>query len=239
MTSCLAMRQVAIGLILGLCLAGTAFAEMVEVAPGVRVTKKTFNAPLNEQPFYGFTEFSAQQRAANEEFVKGALDVTGGDRKKAVDEIVTRGWVSFFEGKLDEAARRFNQAFLVDPQQSSVYHSFAAIADERFNDRAYAEELFVIARALPNPMIMLNADYGRFLVKMGRPREARPLLEQAIIDAPNFATAWANLGFVRLAAGDQTGGCAAVNKALELEVSASSRAQYTALALRAQCGKAP
>ena len=117
--------------------------------------------------------------------------------------IVTRGWALFFEGKRDEAARRFNQAFLLDPRQSSVYHSFAAIADEKFNDRAYAEELFLIAKALPNPMIMLNAEYGRFLVKMGRPKEARPVLEQAIIDVPNFSGAWANLGYARLQAGER------------------------------------
>jgi hypothetical protein len=36
-------------------LAQAALAEMVEVAPGVGVTKKTYyGAPLNEQSFYGF-----------------------------------------------------------------------------------------------------------------------------------------------------------------------------------------
>lgn len=232
-------KRLSMGLLFCLCLVGAAFAEMVEVAPGINVTKRTFPGPGNEQPFFGFIAFTAQQRAANEEFVKGALDAFGGNRQKAVDEIVTRGWSLFFEGKLDEATRRFNQAFLVEPRQSSIYHSFAAIADEKFNDKAYAEELFVIARTLPNPMTTLNADYGRFLVKIGRPREALPLLEQGVIDTPNLGMAWANLGWVRLVGGDQKGGCAALSKASQLEVSATSRAQYAALASRAQCGNSP
>ena len=31
-----------------------AAAETVEVAPGVQVTKRTYAAPINEQPFFGF-----------------------------------------------------------------------------------------------------------------------------------------------------------------------------------------
>ncbi len=32
----------------------SAAAEAVEVAPGVQVTKRSFTAPVNEQPFFGF-----------------------------------------------------------------------------------------------------------------------------------------------------------------------------------------
>src|SRR5262245_52194339 len=133
------MKRLGLSLLFCLCLTGAAFAEMVEVAPGVTVTKKTYNAPANEQPFYGFVEFTPQQRAANEHFVKMALDLSSGDRRKAVGAIGDRAWSLFFEGKLDEAARRFNQMFLLDPQQSSVYHGLAVIAHGRFGDRDYAE----------------------------------------------------------------------------------------------------
>ena len=38
-----------------------AAAEMVEVAPGVQVTKRSYTAPVNEQPFFGFAAKSAEQ----------------------------------------------------------------------------------------------------------------------------------------------------------------------------------
>ena len=40
-----------------------AAAETVEVAPGVQVTKRSFTAPVNEQPFFGFTAKSPEQKA--------------------------------------------------------------------------------------------------------------------------------------------------------------------------------
>jgi hypothetical protein len=101
--------------------AHAALAESVEVAPGIQVTKKTYSAPVNEQPFFGFTVKTDAQREADDKFVKALLDATG-TREKALEEITNRGWRALGAGKLGEAAQRFNQAFLVDPKQSVVYH---------------------------------------------------------------------------------------------------------------------
>ena len=43
-----------LALLIWLFLAAPATAEMVEVAPGVSITRKSFDAPINEQPFFGF-----------------------------------------------------------------------------------------------------------------------------------------------------------------------------------------
>ena len=50
-----------------------AAAETVEVAPGVQVTKRTYAAPVNEQPFFGFAAKTAEQKAEDEKFVS-AID---------------------------------------------------------------------------------------------------------------------------------------------------------------------
>jgi Tfp pilus assembly protein PilF len=218
------------------CLASPA--ETVEVAPGIQVTKKIFDAPLNEQPFYGFIPFDEELQETNQKFVAAALAVYGGDRKRTVEEIVSRGWSLMGEGKLEEATRRFNQAYLVDPRQSRVYHSLAVIADERFQDKAYAEELFRIAKTLPNPMVSLNADYGRLLVLLDRPREALPLLEQATVDTPGLGTAWANLGYARFVTDDHPAACAAFGKARQLKLPESAQFEVSVWASRAQCGQA-
>ena len=68
---------------------------------------------------------------------------------------------------------RFNQAFLISPEQSRVYHGFAVIAQARFNDLDAADELFRIALKQPNPVKALKADYGRLLLVAKRPRDAQ------------------------------------------------------------------
>ena len=60
-----------------------------------------------------------------------------------------------------EAAVRFNQAFLISPEQSAVYHGFAAIAQARFKDFDAAENCSGLRSSSRNPMKALKADYGR------------------------------------------------------------------------------
>src|SRR5438477_9592070 len=89
-----------------------ASAETVEVAPGVQVTKRTYPAPVNEQPFFGFAAKSSEQKAEDEKFVSAMIGATG-SREKAFEEATKRAWIAIQAGKIREAALRFNQAFLV------------------------------------------------------------------------------------------------------------------------------
>ena len=217
-----------------LFLAGAASAETVEVAPGVQVTKKTYSAPSNEQPFFGFVARDAAQQAADENFVKAMIEATG-TREKAFDEASNRGWRALGKGNAAEAAQRFNQAFLLAPEQSRVYHGFAAVAQIRFRDADFAEELFRIARQQPNPLKTLNADYGRALLIAKRPREAQPVLEQAVKDTPDFGDAWVNLAWARLRNGDPAAACAAADEAARQRPSRNASTDLIALRSSAQC----
>jgi Tfp pilus assembly protein PilF len=213
---------------------GRAPAKMVEVAPGVSVTKTTFSAPLNEQPFYGFAEKTALQREADAKFVAAAEKLTG-SREKAFSETMHRAWKAFFAGDLAVAARRFNEAYLIDPTQSGVYHGLGLIAFERFHDPVFADELLRIARTQPNPSPVLNADYGRFLLVNKRPRDAEPVLEQAVRDAPNFPAAWSNLAWARLQNGNNAEVCTAVSQAAALSPPGDVQADIKMLRSRAGC----
>ena len=160
----------------------SAAAETVEVAPGVQVTKRAYTAPINEQPFFGFAVKDSAQQAADANFVNAIIQAAG-TREKAFDETAKRGWRAVNAGRMGEAAQRFNQAFLISPEQSAVYQGFAAVTQARFKDLDATEELFRIALKQPHPMKALNADYGRFLLIAKRPRDAQPVLEQAVKDA--------------------------------------------------------
>jgi Tfp pilus assembly protein PilF len=227
-----AVRAVACVLMLASPLA--AAAESVEVAPGVQVTKRTYAAaPTNEQPFFGFAARNAEEKTGDEKFVSAIIGATG-SREKAFEEITMRGWRAVNTGKIREAALRFNQAFLISPEQSAVYHGLAVVAQFRFNDLDAADELFKIALKQPNPVKALRADYGRMLLIAKRPREAQPVLEQAVKDAPDFGDAWTNLAVARFQNGDAAA-CAAADEAAKKRPSNNSGADLTAVRSAAQC----
>jgi Tfp pilus assembly protein PilF len=209
-------------------------AETVEVAPGVQVTKKTYSAPVNEQPFYGFVVKSAALRDADEQFLKGIIQLTG-SRQAAFERTAARGWKALGVGNSSEAALRFNEAFLLLPEESEVYHGLAAVAQARFNDVEFAEELFKIALRQPHPLKLVNADYGRLLMIAKRPRDAQPVLEQAVIDVPEFGDAWSNLALARLQNGDRASACAALEQAVTRHPSKNARADLVLVRSNAQC----
>ena len=211
-----------------------AAADTVEVAPGVQVTKRTYPVPANEQPFFGFAVKTEAQREADDKFLKAVLEAAG-TREKALEEIVKRGWRALGSGKANEAAQRFNQAFLLAPEQSVVYHGFAAIAQIRFNDLDSAEELFGIALKQPDPLKILNADFGRLLLIAKKPAQALPVLEQAIKVTPDFGDAWTNLAWARLQTGDRDGACAAAAEALTRRPSSNASVDLNRLRNDVQC----
>jgi predicted Zn-dependent protease len=214
--------------------AAPALAETVEVAPGVQVTKRSYKAPLNEQPFFGFAVRDAAQREADEKFVKAMVAATG-SREKAFDEATTRAWRAVIAGKAGEATMRFNQAWLIQPEPSAVYHGMAVAVLMRHADPAAAEELFDIARRQPKPLRMLNADYGRFLLVAKRPVEAQKALEQAVLDAPDVGDAWSNLAQARLQNGDRAAACLAAEEAGKRRPSATALKDIGVLRLSAKC----
>lgn len=225
---------VSIGVAAVLLVLGNANAETVEVAPGVQVTKTTFTAPPNEQPFFGFVDKTAEQRAADAKFV-AEVTAAAGSKDKAFDVIVLRGWKAFMANRPGEAAKRFNQAYLLSPEQSRVYHGFAAVAQARFNDLDFAVELFKLARKQPAPLKALNADYGRVLLMAKRVQDAKPVLEQAVIDAPDFGDAWVNLAYARMKNGDNSGACAAADEAARRKPSSNAGRDLVFIKKDAQC----
>lgn len=188
-------------------------AQCVQLAPDVCVTNKSYDAPVNEQPFFGFAAKTPAMTAADDKFV---LDAAKLGKDKALVEVLLRGQEAMARNDLPTAARRFNQAFLLEKRDSRVYHGFALIAQYRFKDLAYAEELFGIAKRLPNALPSLSGEYGHLLMTLKRPAEALPLLEQAAKETPSSPVVWNDLAFARLLTRDRFGACDASAEALRL-----------------------
>jgi Flp pilus assembly protein TadD len=204
------MRKSARLIIFGWAMIGLppmAYAEKVEVTPSVTVTRKTYSAPLNEAPFFNFAEKTATQKEADARFVNEVLKRVP-DRSKAAHAASVAGWEALIaRGDYATAAKRFNQAFLLDPKDSSVYHGFAAVAASRFQDSEFADELFQIAARMNSPSRTLSADHGRMLLMAGRLVEAKPLLERAVRDNPDWAVPRSNLALAVFRMGDVAEAC--------------------------------
>ena len=185
-------------------LSASARADQVEVTAGVTVTRKTYPVPLNEAPFFNFAWRTAGLTKINEDFV-AEVSRAEPDRAKAVRHAIARGWQAQISERDDaNAAKRFNQAFLLDAEESGVYHGFAAVVASRFRDFDFSDELFRIAARMKSPARSLSADHGRMLLIAGRPREAKPLLERGVRENPDWAVPQSNLALALL----QTGGAA-------------------------------
>jgi Tfp pilus assembly protein PilF len=232
--NCLKFIIRAAAIVLTLASALAAAAETIEVAPGVQVTKRTYSAPTNEQPFFGFEVKNSEDKAADDKFVDAIVAATG-SREKAFEETTMRAWRAVQAGRIREAALRFNQAFLILPDQSSVYHGFAVVSQARFNDLDAADELFKIALKQPHPVKALSADYGRFLLMAKRPRDAQSVLEQAVKDSPDFGDAWTNLAWARFQNGDLDAACVAAEEAAKQRPTSNSIGDLTAIRAIAKC----
>ena len=226
------LRWAFVCLLIGLC--ASARADQVEVTPGVTVTRKTYPVPLNEAPFFNFARRTAELNKSDEDFI---LEISRHepDRAKAAQYAIARGWQALkSERDPATAAKRFNQAFLLDPQQSGVYHGLAAVVESRFRDFDFSDELFRIATRMNSPAPTLSADHGRMLLIAGRPAEAKPLLERGVGDNPDWAVPQSNLALALLQTGDAADACrvAAMVKGRDLD---SVRSDLALLRRRANC----
>lgn len=79
-------------------------------------------------PMYGGIEKDVGQKIADAEFVAEAGKLAG-SRQKASEEFVKKGWEAFFSKRdLMMAMRRFNQAWLLNPENSDVLWGFGVLS---------------------------------------------------------------------------------------------------------------
>lgn len=77
-------------------------------------------------PEYGNVTKSEDQKEADEEFIKLALQQDG-TREKASAHMVELGFNYLYKNDLRTAMYRFNQAWLLNPQNENVYWGFGAV----------------------------------------------------------------------------------------------------------------
>ena len=163
--------------------------------------------PVNEMPMYGGQPKPKAMRDADAAFIEGSAQF--GSRAHTSDMSVALGWSYFFERHdIAGAMRRFNQAWLLDPDNGDAFHGFAILVMERDQDAEAADALFRQGLAKPRQSPGIYLDYGRFLVGQKRPAEAIAPLRQALGVGDIGPDAEGLLTLALYESGDVAGACA-------------------------------
>lgn len=164
--------------------------------------------PVNEQPMYGNQAKSPDMQAADDQFIASAAKL-GYNRTQASDKSVQLGWQYFFQRHdISTAMKRFNQAWIADPDNGDAFHGFAILVMERDKDAAQAESLFQQGISKPRKSPGIWLDYGRFLLSVNKPSAAVPILRKALTFSTMGPDAEPLLMLALYQSGDVTAACA-------------------------------
>ncbi len=133
-------------------------------------------------PMYGTDEGvqkTEAMRAADEQFIATILG-KGYTRETGARKSIELGWSYFLKGDRDTAMKRFNQAWLLNPQNGDAIHGMAVVCAERHCKPEKVESLFKRAIAQPEVRVAAFVDYGRFLWMSGRRDDALALLRRSL-----------------------------------------------------------
>jgi Tfp pilus assembly protein PilF len=169
-------------------------------------TSSVIAQSFNEMPMYGGINKNEKMKKADADLI-ATIEKQGYSRQSGSQDAVSKGWFYFEKGDLSTAMKRFNQAWLLDPENGDVYHGFAVIVHKRDNAISEAEKYFKMALSKSRVSVNAYVDYGRFLWVQNRYDESLIQLDKAIKISPKAYNARSNISFVYYKKGDFIQAC--------------------------------
>lgn len=148
-------------------------------------------------PLWEGIEKTAAMKRADKDFVDEVLAATKGDAKLGARHAVRAGWKAFSDGQYDSAIRRFNQAWLLDPENPEIFWGFGLATHLRGEPLSTVERWFLEAKERLPDAAPLHSDHGRVLSERGEPRRAINHFRKALQLDPDHAEA--HVGMIRAA----------------------------------------
>lgn len=152
------MRIIGIGIVLGVLACGGALAQSA--------TPPSF-LPPSLLPMYGPGEKTEASRQADAAYI-AKIEGMGVTRAEGAKRTIVTAWSYFEHGDLDGSILRFNQAWLLDPDNPEVYHGFAAITAQRGGSPDEVDRYYQTGLTKPAPSAAYHVDYARFLTSQKR-----------------------------------------------------------------------
>ncbi len=163
--------------------------------------------PINQLPMYGEREKTVEMKSADAAFV-ASIEKQGLSRQEAAKRAVQSGWLYWAKRDFATAMSRFNQAWLLDPENGNAYHGFALVTSVRGGTPSEVERLFQLAvsKAKVDPVAFV--DYGRSLWTQKQLEKSLVQLNKALQLSPTARNARSNISFVHYLKGDSGKACA-------------------------------
>jgi len=162
--------------------------------------------PTNQLPMYGEREKTAEMKNADAAFI-ASIEKQGLSRQEGAKQVIQSGWSYWAKRDLATAMSRFNQAWLLDPENGNAYHGFALVTSVRGGTPRDVERLFQLAVSKPNVAPVAFVDYGRFLWTQKQLEKSLVQLNKALQLSPTARNARSNISFVHYLKGDAGNAC--------------------------------
>jgi len=163
--------------------------------------------PLNLLPMYGaeyepYIKKTEAQKQADEEFIKTEI-ASLGSREKAAKYFAAWGWSEWKKGDKENAMRRFNQSWLLNPNYYMPYWGFGTLEGDTYKAATYYEKSLSLIgendEDKQKPRLL--TDTSRVYSSLGRKlsdetkskeffQKANALLSEAITLDPKYVNAY-------------------------------------------------
>jgi tetratricopeptide (TPR) repeat protein len=132
----------------------------------------------NLLPKYGGLPKEEWQKQADAAYIKATEEEYHGDLKRASTDTAAEGWRYLAAGDLDDAMRRFNQAWLLNSRNGAALWGMGAIeaSTGKFDDSL---KLFAEAEKFVGDDINFSIDYAKAIGKAGIALKDDALLKDA------------------------------------------------------------
>ena len=140
--------------------------------------------PASEVPMYGSSADRPRNLTEKDAAFIASIEKAGKTRQAVAKDVVREAWEAYGATDYKSAIRKFNQAWLLDPENGDAYHGFALISTVRDKNAAQAEKFFRLALEKPGVSASAYVSYGRFLWIVERLDESLVQLRKAIEVSP-------------------------------------------------------
>ena len=149
---------------------------------GCATNQPTANrTPIDQVPMYGNMDRSSipELKAADEAFIAG-ITKEYGSREQASKQVAMNGFIYSRQGQWDIGIKRFNQAWLLDPNNYEAYYGFSMFFVQQ---NKFCEAMAMIEKALslnPPHTVGIYSDAGGLFTMCAMQDKSFPLEKKAL-----------------------------------------------------------
>lgn len=158
-----------------------------------------------EIPLWEGMQKNAQMLEADKTLIENIRKANNSDLRVGAKRAIELGWQAFENKDFETAIRRFNQAWLLDPENPAIYWGFALVTHMRGEPLETVERWFAETEKRIPSAVPLLSDHGRILEERNEDKRAVEYFSRALAIDPDYVEA--HVGMARLAqkAGDLAG----------------------------------